>query len=80
MALLGQKPPQKPHDVVVTDGDAYVESTLVRWDENSLHIQSTGVFRRGRIRVFPLHPEEDGLYEIHGEFVALKDGLLLLRY
>ena len=80
MALLGQMPTQDPHDVIVTDGTSYVESTLVRWDENSLQIKSTGVFRRGGIRVFPLHPEKDGLYEIHANFVALKDGMLLLRY
>tara|TARA_B100000700_G_C14396404_1_gene557186 strand:+ start:227 stop:439 length:213 start_codon:yes stop_codon:yes gene_type:complete len=64
--------------VIIADGQAYHQGTLLEITNGMARIQSQAIVRQGPLRVFPLHSEQDGLYELQGEFLKQENLIIWL--
>tara|TARA_Y100001954_G_C15819313_1_gene609078 strand:+ start:1583 stop:1903 length:321 start_codon:yes stop_codon:yes gene_type:complete len=78
MPLRGCLPPSYEHEVVIADGRSHVQGTLLGVSDDLVRIRTTAIIRQGPLRVFPVHAEKDGLYEIQGYFLEQKNLEIIL--
>ena len=78
MPILGTPPTKYQQDVILTDGTVYWRTQLKSVQSNVALLEPVAQCQPGQYRVFPLHPEDDGLFEIHGKIEESAEGVIRL--
>ena len=67
MPILGQTPIVNNQIVIITNGTEYQQTTLIDVTPEYATLHKPASCQHGLYRVFPLFPEQDGLFELQGE-------------
>ena len=68
MPVRGRLPPNHEHDVIIADVHAYHQGRLIHISNGNATIETQAILNQGLLRIFPLHTETDGPYELQGRF------------
>jgi len=66
MPLLGESPPPRKHAVIIVDGSQFRQGLLLELTDGVLTIETNAPLDNSALRIFPVYPEKDGLYELQG--------------
>ena len=80
MPIRGGPPPGYEHEVIIADGRTYHQGTLLSVANGTARIETQSIVRQGPLRIFPMHAQQDGLYEIQGYFRAQENHQIVLDF
>ena len=78
MPILGTPPTTYNQDVILTDGNVYWRTQLRGIQAQVALLEPVTPCSAGEYRVFPLYPEKDGLFELHGRVEEGTEGMVRL--